>query len=256
MPWDLFHLPLLLPAFVLVAGRVAGIMITAPFFSSPAIPRQAKVLLVLAVATMVFPLSGAAVPIALPLGRVVVGLVGEMAIGLVIGLGFSLIFSGVAIAARLIGQQVGIGAAALFDPVFESDSTAIGELYFFFTLVVFFSIGGHHVTLTALLDTFRTTPLLTFEVTPSVVGALNDLFANAFSFGIRLAGPILVAMFLASLTMGFISRTMPQLNILSVGFGVRVIVGIWMVAASIVTVRHVFAGEFWKFADIVRDALE
>lgn len=247
--------PLIFPAFMLVIARVSGIMIAAPFFGSPTIPRQAKAMLVLAMSAMLFPLASASFPLVLPLGRVLLGIVGELTIGLVIGLGYSLVFSGAAIAAKLVGQQAGLAAGALFNPVFESDSTAIGEIYFFFTLIVFFSIGGHHTLLIALLNTFETTPLMTFQLTPTIMAALNDLVAAAFSFGLRLSGPVVVALFLASLTMGFVSRTMPQLNILSVGFGIRVMVGIWMVAASIAMVNQVFSTEFWKFTEVLRGAM-
>lgn len=251
---DLLNLPLLLPAFMMVVARLAGIAVTAPFFGSPVVPGRTKVLFVVALSAMVFPLVRASLPARLTLGQAVVGLAGELMIGLIIGLGFSLIFSGAAIAARLVGQQAGLARTALFDPVFQESSTAIGEIYFFFTLLVFFAIGGHHALLLCLLNTFQTTPLMSFTLTSSMVGMLNDLVVAAFAFGLRMAAPVLIAIFLASMTIQFVSRTIPQLHILSVGFAIRVLVGIWIIAASIGAVNQVFSQSFWDFADAVDNA--
>ena len=251
---DLLNLPMLLPAFVMVVARLSGITVTAPFFASPVVPGRIRALFVLALSAMVFPMVQASLPGQLTMGQVLVGLAGELMIGLAIGLGFSLIFSGASIAARLVGQQAGLARTALFDPVFQESSTAIGEIYFFFTMLVFFGIGGHHALVLCLLDTFQTTPLMTFTVTPSIVAMLNDLVAAAFAFGVRMAAPVLIAIFLASIALQFINRTMQQLNILSVGFAIRVLVGIWIIAMGVGAVNQLFAQSFWDFADAVSNA--
>jgi flagellar biosynthetic protein FliR len=249
------RLPLLLPSFAMVAARIFGIVVAAPVMGSPMIPRRIKVLFVVAMSASVFPLVEASLPMGLSLGSAVGGLAGELMIGVTIGVGFRLVFSGAAIAARLVGQQAGLASAQLFDPVFEASSTAIGELYFFFTILVFFTIGGHHALILCVLDTFRSTPVMTFAVTPSIVDMLNNLITAAFAFGLRLAAPVLIAIFLASMTLQFISRTLPQLNILSVGFAIRTLIGIWIITAGIGAVNQVFSNSFWEFADAVRDAL-
>jgi flagellar biosynthesis protein FliR len=54
----------------------------------------------------------------------------------------------------------------------------------------------------------------------------------AFQLGIRIAGPAVVAIFLATLALGFISRTMPQLNILAAGFPLRIALGFILLVIS------------------------
>jgi flagellar biosynthetic protein FliR len=252
---DLLRLPMILPSFAIVVTRITGIVLSAPFFGSPVVPGQVRGFFVVAASAMIFPMVRQTVPPTLSLGQVVVGLAGELSIGLVIGLGFALVFAGASIAARLVGQQAGLARTALFDPVFQESSTAIGEIYFFFTLLVFFAIGGHHALVICLLDTFRTAPPMTFTVTPSIVDLLNDLVTAAFSFGLRMAAPVLIATFLASMSLQFINRTMQQLNILSVGFAIRVLVGIWIIAAGIGSVAQMFAQSFWDFADRIANVV-
>ena len=57
-----------------------------------------------------------------------------------------------------------------------------------------------------------------FSVRPAAPG---DLLSAAFILAIKLFAPVLIALLLTSLVMGFLGRTMPQLNILTIGFALR-----------------------------------
>jgi flagellar biosynthesis protein FliR len=54
-------------------------------------------------------------------------------------------------------------------------------------------------------------------------------FGVIFELAVRVAWPILLALLLSELAMGFISRLMPQFNILVVGFPLRILVGLLVV---------------------------
>ena len=155
MPWSLLNLHLLLPGFVLVLCRVAGLMVTAPMFGSNAIPRRLKAALALTVAATVFPLVAPEVPADITLRTAVVGVAGEMLIGLVIGLSMSLVMLGVQLAGMMIGQQAGIALASVMDPSQETPTTVVGQVYMISTMLVFLAIGGHRMLMAALLDTFE-----------------------------------------------------------------------------------------------------
>ena len=151
---------------------------------------------------------------------------GERAIGLIIGLSVTLIVTGVQMAGMLIGQQAGIALASVMDPTHGNTSTVVGQVYLIVTMLIFLTLGGHRMLISALLDTFGVVPVLGFRVGDSVLVLMADLFTMAYILAIKLFAPVLIALMLATLTMAFISRTMPQLNILSVGFAVRSMVAI------------------------------
>ena len=69
-----------------------------------------------------------------------------------------------------------------------------------------------------------------------------SVLSGAFLLGIRVAGPALIAIFLATLALGFISRTMPQLNILAAGFPVRIVLSLILLIASL-------GGVVWLFEE-------
>jgi flagellar biosynthesis protein FliR len=60
----------------------------------------------------------------------------------------------------------------------------------------------------------------------SSVVLLTEMLSASFVAGIRIAGPAMIALFLSAITLAVLSRAMPQFNILSVGFTMKVIVAL------------------------------
>lgn len=252
MPWSLTNVHLLLPGFALVLFRIAGLMLVAPLFGSSAIPVRLKVALALTIAAVVFPLVGPSLPAEITLGTALVGVVGEMSIGLVIGLGVSLIVLGVQLAGLLIGQQAGIALASVIDPTHGGSTTVVGQVYMIVTLLIFLGLGGHRMLIAALLDTFAVIPVLSFSVGDSTLLMTADLLSAAYILAIKLFAPVLIALLLATVTMAFVSRTMPQLNILSVGFAVRSMAAIGTAALALAAAQDVLVAALTAALESVR----
>src|SRR5512134_739810 len=108
MPWRIFEVYTALPAFLLVLSRVAGLMLASPLFSGTMLPTPLNVVLALAIALSIFPLMATQLFVPVTLASAAGGIAGELAIGLVLGLGVTLVFIGVQVAAQLISQQAGI----------------------------------------------------------------------------------------------------------------------------------------------------
>jgi flagellar biosynthesis protein FliR len=244
----LTRLPLVLPAFALVLGRVGGLMLTAPLFGSEAVPLRVRSGAAFALALTVFPLTVLHVPADLTFARALGGVMGETLIGLTMGLALTLPFVGVQTAGMIMGQQAGIGLGEVFNPVMNSDSTVLEEVYFLVALIVFVLIGGHRELVRAMLDTFEVVPLLSANDAHSTLDLLTGLLTSAFGLGLRLAAPVLLALLVSTLVMGFLSRTIPQLNILSVGFGVRAMVALAMAGLALAALDG-------PFSDAIQEAL-
>lgn len=233
MPWQAFEIQFLLPPFLLVLFRVSGLAIASPLIGSRAIPPQVKIALTLVLSLMIFPIVLSRTPNMLPLGSVVVTVFGELVIGLIIGLTLELVFLGVRLTGTVIGQQAGIALGQVFNPMLEGRSSIIGQLYYLVTLMIFLAVGGHRAMVRALLDSFERIPPGRFHFTESMLTLFEQLLSAAFVMGMRLAAPTLTALFIASVTMGFVARTIPQLNILTIGFSVRIFVGFSVAAVSL-----------------------
>ncbi|MBU0718688.1 MAG: flagellar biosynthetic protein FliR [Planctomycetes bacterium] len=255
MPWSLLEIPGALSAYALVLFRLTGLALTAPIYASSVMPGRLRAALVMTIAALMFPVVGRQAPGELTLVMLLVGGVGELAIGLTIGLGLSLFVMAMEIGGLMIGQQAGIAVAQTFDPTRNVETSILGQVYTIVLMTLFLVAGGHRATMAALLDTFKVIPLLSFRFEESVVMMLVEMLTAAFILGIRIAGPVLIALFLMGTAMGFLSRTMPQFNILSVGFTLRVLVTMGVAGFALVGCEEPLLDGIWDALSSIRASL-
>lgn len=255
MPWALTEILLALPVYALVLMRVAGLVMTAPIYASSAIPVRIRGALVLTVSAMIFPLVRGQAPSDLTLSSALVAGVSELAVGAVIGLSLSILLMGGEVAGLIVGRQASVSLAEVFDPARNVQTSIVGQIYTIVLTVLFLLAGGHRATMAALLDTYQVVPLLAFQHNESIILLLVEMLASAFMLGIRLAGPVLIALFLLGVSMGFVSRTMPQFNVLSVGFTLRVLVGLAVAALSIMACESLMLDAIHDGVEMTRAAL-
>lgn len=241
MPVDALAQYLRLPVFALVASRLGGLLMFQPVLGAMSIPTHLRVMLVLALAALMTPLVSlpAAAPdrpleMALAMGA-------ELLLGLLLGLLTALCFVGLQMGGLLIAQESGLAFGQIVDPTSEEEETIVGVFYLQFAIVVFLVIGGHRAFLSACLDTFETIPLLSGR---PAADADADLLCQALAMSgqvaFRVAGPTLLALLLVNVALGFVSRTMPQLNILAVGFSIKGLLVFALMAASLPSAAAAF----------------
>jgi flagellar biosynthetic protein FliR len=218
--------PLMLPLFALVLMRISGIMLTAPIYGSSAVPARIRAGLAVTIAFVMFPTVAPQLPTEVSLATALPGAFGELLIGLIIGLTLSLVFAGVQLAGMVIGQQAGLALGQVFNPVLNTQTTILGQTFFLTALTVFVIVGGHRELMRALLDTYATIPVLSFRAGEETLTLVTDVLTGTYALGMRMAAPVLIALLIGTLVMGFLSRTMPQLNILSVGFPIRALMAL------------------------------
>lgn len=252
MPLLPFDILLSLPAFALVLTRVSGLMIAAPLFGSSVIPARIRVAMIVALAAMTFPLAARHIPVDISLSTALVGGLGELMIGTILGLSLSLLLLGAEVGGMMVGRQAGIALANVFNPASDSQVSITGQVYTIAFTVVFLLAGGHRAAVAALLDTFDVIPVLSFQMNESFMLLLVEMLAASFILGIRLAGPVLIALFLVGTTLAFLSRTMPQLNILTVGFAIRAITALAIAALAMGASGDLLVDAVWEGVERIR----
>jgi len=170
------------------------------------------------------------------------------------GLAFSILMVGADLGGLMIGRQAGIALGQVFNPSQDTEATITGQLYTIVVTLIFLGVGGHRATVAALLDTYRTIPLLSYEADASIIDLLITALTSAFALGIRIAGPVLIALFLAGVALAVLSRTMPQINILTVGFTIRVMITLGMAGLAICACSDAVIQAIWDVTESVRSA--
>jgi flagellar biosynthetic protein FliR len=233
LPLELLHYELLLPAFALVLARIGGLVMGVPMLASEQVPGIVKIWLVVTLSLMTFPAVAPLLPDSLTLGQVAAGMVGEFIVGEVIGLGASAIFLAAQVAGKAVSHQSGLALGQVFNPVLGTNATVLDQLWFFAVLMLFLALRGHMAVMDVLLTSFRQVPPMMMVVDPSLADFLVGLLRSVFATALRLGGPAILALLLTSLVMGFFTKTMPQLNVLSVGFSLKIATALLMVATTI-----------------------
>lgn len=240
------------PTFVLVVFRLAGMMLYAPLFGSVRVPRRVRLMLILVLAAGITP--GIVPPRALPdtSWGLALGIGGEMAFGLAMGMVLSFVFVAVQWAGEIIGQQMGFNLGEVFDPQFGGQSSVIGDLYFMFTLVVFLLIGGHRSMIRGVRASFDALPLLSVGINHDLLNLLLELFQAATILALQLAAPVLITMLIVDLVLGLIGRTIPQMNVMSAALSIRAALGILVVWFGMTLTANVIRGDVMQAMQNVR----
>ena len=146
---DLEHLSMIealvtnIRLFLLVFFRIIAMVELAPLLSSSSIPQIAKIGFSFFTAAAVFP-SVLASSYAIPANAVDYALLvlGEVAIGLLIGFLLNLIFSAFQLAGQFFSLQMGFGASEVFDPLSQVEIPLMGEFLNLVAMLVFIAISG------------------------------------------------------------------------------------------------------------------
>jgi flagellar biosynthetic protein FliR len=154
----------------------------------------------------------------------VVAAVGELSLGLLLGLGVMTVLSGLQLAGQIIDQQAGFSLGEIINPDFDSTGSVSGQTLMLLGTTLFLvlePLGGHLLMLRTLVQTFETLPVGEAFVSLSAMELVGGLVQEALILGIRVAAPLVVMMTLIDLTLGFLSHSVPQVNVQAVGFATR-----------------------------------
>ncbi|HEU0197835.1 MAG TPA: flagellar biosynthetic protein FliR [Nevskiaceae bacterium] len=216
----------LLTAALLPLLRVSSLMVTAPLFSATQVPARFKALFAVVLTAIIAPLQAA--PPALLSPAWWDAAVGEIAIGLLIGFGFKLVFEGISMGAEAAAGASGLSFAQLADPVDGAPTAAVGSLYAILATLAFLALDGHLLLIQVLTESFS------FSTNPIVLlHAVLGFGAHVLAAGVLLAAPVIAASLGVYLAMGAVSKAAPALNLFAVGFPAALLVALIAIGWSL-----------------------
>ena len=229
--------------FTLVLGRTGALVTTAPIFGTMALPRQVRALFAVMISLLVTPVFlNTSLPPITNIAEYGKLMVNEMLVGLLLGLGLNILFSGVQVAGQVVSQLSGLSLAEVFNPGFQEEASVFSQLFYYLTVAVFVAVGGHRIMTEALLDTFTALPPGHASLGNGFVEVIVNIISQAFVLGIRAAAPLIVALLLSNLVLGLISRTLPQINVIAVGFSLNSLLTLGLLFLSV-------GAAAWTFQD-------
>ncbi|MDG1861356.1 MAG: flagellar biosynthetic protein FliR [SAR324 cluster bacterium] len=212
-------------AFILVLVRVSGIIATAPVFGSSNIPPQIKVVLSLMLALILYPFIPLITVYPDRPDHYIMLIASEMLIGLVLGIIARFLFAAVEFAGTVIGFQMGLGMAMVFDPQSQEQISIVGKFENITATLIFLAMDGHLIVLQALVRSYSVLPPGGASISRPLVENLTELSASVFVIGLQIGAPLIVALFLANAVVGLLARSVPQIQVFVVGFPLTLMLG-------------------------------
>ena len=212
-----------------------------PIFTSKSIPLLFNFGLALAASIILFPLLDLkAFPVLTSLGSLAIGAIGEILIGITIGMTVNLIFIGLQIAGQISGYQMGLAIAQVMDPAEGQQVPLLAQLYQLFAFLMFLTLNAHHWFLMALAESFQLVPPFGFKISGSLIEQLLQVAGNMFVIAIKVGAPVIAALLLTSIAFGLIARTVPQMNVLFVAMPLKIMIGLIFVVTTLLCCRCAF----------------
>lgn len=152
-------------------------------------------------------------------------IVKELAIGMIMGYVTYVILSGIYVAGQLIDTQVGFGFANVLDPVTNIQVPLTSNFYYTYVLLVFLLINGHHMIIRALFHSFEILPVERIGFSSAMIPEVTSLLGSMFIIALRIAAPIMAAIFIVDIVLGVLAKTIPEMNVFMLGMPIKIIVG-------------------------------
>ena len=228
--------------WALVAARVLGLCFTAPALAIPELDWRFRLILTLLLSAVLIPVLGPLIAPPMDLPRAGWGLLMEGLTGGLIGWSAALIIAGARLAGDLVAAQAGLSTASLFDPETGEEMTVIGRLYGWIALAVFLALEGPLVLVCALVDSYRAIPAGGFLISLETAELAFGQVGRALELSLRAAAPPAVALTLAGVVLGWLSRAAPSLPFVALALPIRTVLGVVLVIVSLGTLVATLAG--------------
>ena len=155
----------------------------------------------------------------------------ELLIGIALGFVSALPLYALRVAGEQTGMSMGFSMAQIMDPSTQSETTIIGQLNFFAAMWLYFRWNGHLLMIQAVVESLKLVPPGQISLFPAGDMQLGSWLQSIFTIGLRIVVPFYCALVVSDVGLGFLARTVPQMNIFVVGLPVKVMLGFMVLAA-------------------------
>lgn len=226
---------------LLLSLRVAPVFALAPPFTLVRMPRSFRLLLGLGLAACVAAANPAAAALHdFSAAAILTIAVRELLLGTIFVVAFQLTFAALQMAGRTIDIQAGFGLSMLIDPTTRGSMPLTGTLFAYAAALVFFAANGPGELIRLFAVSLDAVPLGAYQLAASpapLLAFISLVFLTAFG----IAGGAMLALFLVDAAIAMLSRTVPQMNVLVLGFQIKTIVLLVVLPITFGTAGALFA---------------
>lgn len=247
------------PVFLLIFARIFAMLLVLPMFSMRSASRVAKVALAGYMAFFIFGTCDLSyyLPYIAQDGSFSMEyfliLIGEVLIGIILGFFITMIFSAFSTAGQFLAFQMGFSAASSYDSLSQVENPLMGQFFNLIAMLVFMQTHWFQkLFLQGLVTSFSSLNAIsivqaTESIVKFVISGLSSLFVDALVISL----PVMGSLFLISICTGLLTKAAPQMNLLSEGFPIMIMLAFVIIAFILPDMIDFFVRSFEKgFADL------
>jgi flagellar biosynthetic protein FliR len=228
--------------FFLVFLRVLSVLFLIPLFSLRQVSFLFKVGFSLALSNLIYDRLDLELPSSPPF----VSISGEVLLGLLVGFLVRVVFAALSMAGEIASLQSGFSFSRSIDPYSEGQTSLLVELKYLLAMLLFFAIDGHHVILKSLYESFSLVPLGGFSLNEGVYELIVRITGSTFAMALKIGSPLVVSLFLIEVSLGILSRLVPQMNVFLEGIPVKILASISILSLSLGLISPLLTGLFFS----------
>jgi flagellar biosynthesis protein FliR len=214
--------------------RILAFISVAPILSHKSIPNRIKLGLGIVLTLVMVPTFPPIPAFEVFSLQALLFLVQQILIGVAIGFSMRIVFVAIELTGYMIAMSMGLGFASFFDPQTSGQTTAVSQFLYILAMLVFLSLDGHLLFVTALVNSFTVMPIGLDSPTIDAM-KIASWGGTIFSSGLLLALPVITALLITNMALGILTKTAPQLNLFGIGFPITISIGFLVLTLSLPT---------------------
>ena len=242
--------PVNITTFFLLFIRFASFLSFIPVFNYPTIPMVFKAAFAFWLTILFYPLTPK-ITFEINLVNLIIAILSEVTLAFLVGTALNLMFDVLRFTAEQISFVMGFTMANVFDPNAGVQSTIVSQFFIWIAVLVFLNFGGDHLEIYLLAKSLKILPLGALFHIHSFYQFFVDYMYKYFLFGFSLAFPILAVSLFSDIIFAMIMKTMPQFNLLVVGFPIKIAIAFLVLMAIMGAMMRVFQKETIEIFNVI-----
>ncbi len=232
-------------------------MFMLPIFSSDRAPTQVKAFATIVITLGIWPqlsLPG----VSMPAHPVDLGIlfINELILGLLISICINFVFMGIQAGGELFGFQMGFTMINFADPLTGNQTGITAFFLWMVATLTFLTLDGHLYMLQAFALTFKIIPAGGLVLGELLMNEVFELSAQMFIIALKIAAPVMTALFLIELALALVSRASPQVNIMDIGFPVKIGAGFFFLGMLLIIMSEYMEAYIFRMEAMLSNILQ
>jgi flagellar biosynthetic protein FliR len=121
---------------------------------------------------------------------------------------------------------MGLSMPGGMNPFTNTSTSEAGTILQYLATMLFLTLNMHHGLLIAFQRSYAFLPVGGGHISEALVVDMFSRTSQLFWFALQMAAPVLAVSFLITLIFSVLGRAVPQMNVFSENFGVRILAGL------------------------------